>query len=71
MKLFIQQIATTISHEIAHMWFGNLLTCQWWAHIWLNEGFARYFTYFGTNMVEKDWDLELQFAVEQVQGNIS
>ncbi|MCI0341790.1 MAG: HEAT repeat domain-containing protein [Planctomycetales bacterium] len=33
-----------ISHELAHMWFGDLLTCRTWAHMWLNEGFATYFT---------------------------
>ncbi|MFO0974282.1 MAG: M1 family aminopeptidase [Phycisphaerae bacterium] len=32
-----------IAHELAHQWFGDLLTCRTWAHIWLNEGFASYF----------------------------
>jgi aminopeptidase N len=57
-----------ISHEIIHMWFGDLLTCQWWEHTWLNEGFARYFQYHGTAMVERDWDLEHQFVIDQLQG---
>ncbi len=33
-----------VAHELAHMWFGDLLTCRTWKHIWLNEGFATYFT---------------------------
>ena len=32
-----------VSHELAHQWFGDLLTCRDWAHAWLNEGFATYF----------------------------
>ena len=32
-----------VAHELAHQWFGDLLTCRDWAHGWLNEGFATYF----------------------------
>ncbi|XP_059610227.1 membrane alanyl aminopeptidase-like [Phlebotomus argentipes] len=63
-----QRIAAVIAHEQAHMWFGDLVTCDWWSYTWLNEGFARYYQYHGTAFVETNWALEHQFVVEQLQG---
>ncbi|XP_048007612.1 membrane alanyl aminopeptidase-like [Leguminivora glycinivorella] len=61
-----QLIAYILSHEIAHMWFGNLVTCNWWGDFWLNEGFARYYQYFLTNWVEDYMGFETRFITEQV-----
>ncbi|KAM7359496.1 uncharacterized protein ACRADG_013108 [Cochliomyia hominivorax] len=63
-----QYIAAVITHEQAHMWYGDLVTCDWWSYTWLNEGFARYFQYFGTNMVESYFELDKQFPVDQIQS---
>lgn len=43
-----QSVASVILHELTHMWFGNLVTPEWWGYLWLSEAFARYFQYFGT-----------------------
>ncbi|XP_037623574.1 aminopeptidase N-like [Sebastes umbrosus] len=53
-----QRIATIIAHELAHMWFGNLVTLRWWNDLWLNEGFASYVEYLGADEAEPDWNVK-------------
>uniref|UniRef100_V5ICM7 Putative puromycin-sensitive aminopeptidase n=1 Tax=Ixodes ricinus TaxID=34613 RepID=V5ICM7_IXORI len=50
-----QRVAEVVAHELAHQWFGNLVTMEWWDDLWLNEGFATYVEYIGTDVVHKDW----------------
>lgn len=45
-------VLSVTAHELAHQWFGNLVTCHWWSETWLNEGFAVWVSYLGTHYVD-------------------
>ena len=57
-----QWVALVIAHELAHMWFGNLVTMEWWTHLWLNEGFASYIEYLAVDHIFPDWHIWTQFV---------
>uniref|UniRef100_A0A3B3HSW9 Aminopeptidase n=1 Tax=Oryzias latipes TaxID=8090 RepID=A0A3B3HSW9_ORYLA len=52
-----ETVVYMISHELAHMWFGNLVTLRWWNDLWLNEGFASYISSLGSDHAEPTWNL--------------
>lgn len=57
-----QWVALVIAHELAHQWFGNLVTMEWWTHLWLNEGFASYIEYLAVDHLFPKWEIWTQFA---------
>jgi aminopeptidase N len=54
-----QRIFEVAAHEIAHQWFGNLVTMSWWDDLWLNEGFASWMATKATTALHPEWDPEL------------
>uniref|UniRef100_A0AAQ5YVD5 Aminopeptidase n=1 Tax=Amphiprion ocellaris TaxID=80972 RepID=A0AAQ5YVD5_AMPOC len=61
-----ERIATIIAHELAHMWFGNLVTLRWWNDLWLNEGFASYVEYLGAHEAEPTWNVKDLIVLKDV-----
>lgn len=52
-----QIIVRIISHEVAHQWFGNMVTARWWNELWLNEGFARYLDFIAADHLRPEWNM--------------
>src|SRR3989338_4959221 len=61
-----QWVALVIAHELAHQWFGNIVTMEWWTHLWLNEGFATYIEYLAVDKLFPKWDIWTQFSTNDL-----
>ncbi|KAK5642103.1 hypothetical protein RI129_008270 [Pyrocoelia pectoralis] len=57
-----QWIALVVGHELAHQWFGNLVTMEWWTHLWLNEGYASFVEFLCVNHLFPQYDIWTQFV---------
>ncbi|CAH0605715.1 unnamed protein product [Chrysodeixis includens] len=63
--------ATLVSHELAHKWFGNLITCHWWSNTWINEGYASYFGYIATHAMFPQYEFPDHFNTRYLQTSLS
>lgn len=57
-----QRVCIVVTHELAHQWFGNLVTMAWWDDLWLNEGFASWCENYAADLIYPDYQMWPQFA---------
>jgi aminopeptidase N len=66
-----QDVFNTVAHEIAHQWFGNLVTMSWWDDLWLNEGYASWMASKASDDLNPEWKALTQSLANARQGAIS
>lgn len=64
-KVFVLEV---VAHELAHQWFGNLVTMSWWNELWLNEGYATYISWVAVDYLYPEFQVFSRFVAETLQG---
>ncbi|SCU86799.1 LAMI_0D03642g1_1 [Lachancea mirantina] len=67
----VERVAEVVQHELAHQWFGNLVTMDWWEGLWLNEGFATWMSWYSCNEFEPEWKVWEQYVADNLQSALT
>ncbi|MBI3854556.1 MAG: M1 family metallopeptidase [Planctomycetes bacterium] len=59
-----RRVAEVVLHELAHQWFGNLVTPEWWSYLWLNESFATFMAYKASNALFPEWNIFEEYLAQ-------
>ena len=62
-----QRVAEVVQHELAHQWFGNLVTMDFWDGLWLNEGFATWMSWYSCNSFFPEWKVWQGYVTDNLQ----
>ena len=63
-----QRVAEVVQHELAHQWFGNLVTMDFWDGLWLNEGFATWMSWYSCNKFFPEWKVWESYVTDDLQS---
>jgi len=63
-----ERVAEVVQHELAHQWFGNLVTMDFWDGLWLNEGFATWMSWYSCNIFYPEWKVWQGYVTDNLQS---
>ncbi|TQS36621.1 hypothetical protein Golomagni_02922 [Golovinomyces magnicellulatus] len=66
-----ERVAEVVQHELAHQWFGNLVTMDFWDGLWLNEGFATWMSWYSCNFFYPEWKVWQGYVTDNLQSALS
>ncbi|RDW77149.1 hypothetical protein BP6252_05202 [Coleophoma cylindrospora] len=66
-----ERVAEVVQHELAHQWFGNLVTMDFWDGLWLNEGFATWMSWYSCNVFYPEWKVWESYVTDNLQSALS